>query len=83
MKTTLEIPDPLFREAKAAAAARGQTLKQLVNEALRDKLAKPDTEAEPGWMKFFGVLREHSDELRKIDAAIECEFERIGDEAWR
>ena len=36
MKTTLEIPDPLFRQAKAAAAARDQTLEQLVNGALRD-----------------------------------------------
>ena len=30
MKTTLEIPDLLFRKAKSKAAERGQTLKQLV-----------------------------------------------------
>ena len=39
MKTTLEIPDSLFREAKSKAAERGQTLKQLVTEALQEKLA--------------------------------------------
>jgi hypothetical protein len=39
VKTTLEIPDPLFRRAKATAAERGQTLKQLVTEALQEKLA--------------------------------------------
>ena len=83
MKTTLEIPDPLFRMAKATAAAQGQTLKQLVNEALRDKLAKSEGESEPGWMKFFGSLKEHSDELRRIDAAIEEEFERIEPEMWK
>ena len=38
MKTTLELPDPLFRKAKATAAARGQSLKDFVTEALRDKL---------------------------------------------
>ena len=83
MKTTLEIPDPLFRRAKAAAAARGQTLKQLVNEALRDKLAKPETESQPGWMKHFGAMKDHSAELRRIDSVIEDEFERIDPEAWK
>ncbi|MEP6670987.1 MAG: hypothetical protein ABJF10_17640 [Chthoniobacter sp.] len=83
MKTTLEIPELLFRKAKAAAAARGQTLKQLVNEALRDKLAKPEKEGQPGWMKHFGAMKEHSAELRRIDAAINDEFERIDPEAWK
>ena len=39
MKTTIEIPDPLFRKAKSTAADRGQTLKDLVTEALREKLS--------------------------------------------
>lgn len=39
MKTTIEIPDPLFRRAKSRAAERGQTLKALVTEALQEKLA--------------------------------------------
>ena len=38
MKTTIEIPDPLFRKAKATAAERGQSLKAFVTEALIDKL---------------------------------------------
>jgi hypothetical protein len=35
MKTTLEIPDDLFREAKAKAALDGMKLKDLVAEGLR------------------------------------------------
>lgn len=35
MKTTLEIPDDLFREAKAKAALEGRKLKDLVAEGLR------------------------------------------------
>jgi hypothetical protein len=35
MKTTLEIPDDLFREAKARAALNGMKLKDLVAEGLR------------------------------------------------
>ena len=33
MKTTLEMPDDLFRRTKAAAARRAQSLKQLVTVA--------------------------------------------------
>lgn len=49
MKTTLEIPDHLFRRAKAAAALRGQTLKELMTRALKKELdenqqgPRPDT----------------------------------------
>jgi hypothetical protein len=32
------MPDPLFRKAKSKAAERGQTLKELMTEALEDKL---------------------------------------------
>ena len=42
MKTTLEMPDELFRRAKVAAAHRGQTLKQLVTVALERELAVPE-----------------------------------------
>ena len=34
MKTTIELPDELYRRAKVAAAASGRTLKELVEEGL-------------------------------------------------
>ncbi|MGO9515317.1 MAG: hypothetical protein ACLP2F_16990 [Steroidobacteraceae bacterium] len=37
-KTTLEMSQTLFRRAKAAAATRGQTLKELVTGALEREL---------------------------------------------
>jgi hypothetical protein len=40
MKTTLELPDELFRKAKATAASSGQSLKAFFTEALQAKLAK-------------------------------------------
>ena len=38
MKTTFDLPDPLLRKAKAAAADQGHPLRDLVAEALKDKL---------------------------------------------
>ena len=35
MKTTIEVPDELYRRAKAAAALQGRKLKDLVEEGLR------------------------------------------------
>ncbi len=35
MRTTVDIPDELFRRAKAEAALRGRKLKDLVEDALR------------------------------------------------
>ncbi len=35
MKTTMDIPDPLFRQAKALASAEKRTLRSLVEEGLR------------------------------------------------
>ena len=36
MKTTVEIPDPVFRKAKAQAAQRGIPLRQFVTEAMKN-----------------------------------------------
>jgi hypothetical protein len=40
-KTTVELPDTLYREAKAQAALRGRKLKDLVEEGLRLVLETP------------------------------------------
>ena len=77
----LEIPEPLFRRAKLLAARDGKTLKQLVNEALEEKL-RAAASAEPPWRKHFGKLRGHKAELSKVDAAIAEEFEKIDPDEW-
>ena len=48
MKTTIEIPDLLFRQAKSRAAERGQTLKEFVTEALQERLQANASKARPG-----------------------------------
>jgi predicted component of type VI protein secretion system len=46
MKTTVELPDDLYRRAKAEAALRGRRLKDLVEEGLRWVLQSP--RSQPG-----------------------------------
>lgn len=41
MKTTFDLPDPLLRRAKAVAAEQGRPLRDLIAEAIADKLAAP------------------------------------------
>ena len=41
MKTTFEIPDELYRRAKAEAALQGRKLKDLVEEGLKSVLDSP------------------------------------------
>jgi len=41
MKTTFDLPDPLVRRAKALAAEQGRPLRDLVAEALAEKLQSP------------------------------------------
>jgi hypothetical protein len=75
MKTTIEIPDLLFRRAKSRAAERGQSLKQFMTEALQDKLArKADPLQEPQWMKGFGTLRRLRKETARIQSRIDDAF---------
>jgi hypothetical protein len=76
MKTTLEVPDTLFRRAKSAAAERGIPLRQLVSEALAEKLDLSGQGDSP-WMTSFGKLRSLRRESVRIDRVVHREFERI------
>ena len=85
MKTTVELPDVLFRQAKALAAARGVTLRRLFTEALEEQLrrcsrANHTGAADPPWMAGFGALSDLSDENRRILDLIEEEFEKLSPE---
>lgn len=81
MKTTLELPDDLFRRAKAKAATQGITLKQLVTEAVEERVRGPRrVDGEPAWRQFHGALRSLGAEHGKIEARIAEAFEMIDDE---
>lgn len=80
MKTTVEIPDKLFREAKSIAASHGQTLKTFLSEALREKLSAP-RRSRSGWP--VPPPRLTRGEMPRIQATIAGEFSRIDPEDWK
>jgi hypothetical protein len=84
MKTTIEIPDDLFREAKAIAARRGISLKSLVTNSLRESIsAGKGTTPDRPWMKFYGCLNDvPSTELAAISQRIEQECECVDEKDW-
>lgn len=86
MKTTIEMPDALFRQAKAKAALQGKSMKQFVNEAVQREIEiPPETDpaelAEPGWMAGFGVMKKYPGAREELDAIINApDFRPIEEE---
>ena len=77
MKTTLEIPDAIFRRAKSVAAERGIPLREFVTEAVQDKLSHRGKATDKPWMAAFGKLRHLRKETARINRRIEEEFEHL------
>jgi hypothetical protein len=89
VKTTVEIPNSLFRKAKAAAADQGILPKDLLTEAVRQHLqrnagssarSKPPS---PAWMSAFGGLRNLHKDTMRINRILAKEFEQLGEDEWR
>ena len=83
VKTTVEIPDQLFRKVKSVAAERDQSLKEFLTEALQEKLAPnrgSSPSADPPWMRGFGQLRHLRGDIRRLQKVIDDEFGRVDDE---
>jgi hypothetical protein len=83
MKTTLEIPDDLFKRIKATAAMRGESLKEFVTEALQEHLERQTASgsSQRGWRSVFGQATR--EEVESVDALVAEELERIDPDEWR
>jgi hypothetical protein len=80
VKTTVEIPDELFRRAKAQAALKGIKLKDLVAEGLRLALAGADGSSPRRRVKFPllksnrpGSLKLTGEQIAEIETRQEAE----------
>lgn len=80
MKTTVDIPDTLFRRAKAAAATEGISLKVLISDALERRLRERGGLDAPAWRRLAGELSDLRAERKVIERAIDAEFERVDEE---
>jgi hypothetical protein len=77
VKTTLEIPDGVFRRAKVRAAEQGIPLRQFVSEAVEEKLGASARAGGKPWVKLAGGLSHLRRESARIRQRVEDEFERI------
>jgi hypothetical protein len=82
MKTTLEIPDTVFRRAKSKAAEQGIPLRQFVTEAVEVKLKMAPAASQKPWMKHMGKLKGLRREAVRISKVIEAAFEEVDSEMW-
>ena len=83
MKTTLELPDDLFREMKAAAALRGMKLRDFVTSAISEQLARMKKQNSSWSRRLPPAPRVSKTELKRIHRLIEEDSERIETEDWR
>lgn len=83
MKTTLEIPDTIFRRAKSVAAQRGVPFREFVTEAVKEKLAANAKGGEKPWVKHMGKLKHLRKETARINRLIEQDSEKVDAEMWR
>jgi hypothetical protein len=83
VKTTLEMPDELFRQTKATAALRGESLRDFVAAALRAYLQRLSAEPpeQPGWRAVFGQARR--EQVEEVDRILAEELERVEPDSWR
>jgi hypothetical protein len=82
VKTTLEIPDPIFRRAKSVAAQRGIPLRAFVTEAVMEKLDAVSKKEEKPWVRLAGGLKHLHNETERINRIVNSEFGKIDPEDW-
>jgi hypothetical protein len=83
VRTTIQIPDELFRRAKATAAQRGETLGEFISEAIETHLGATSPPAPPrsGWRSVFGLAP--CTAVESIDTLFDAELEQVDPSQWR
>jgi Arc/MetJ family transcription regulator len=70
MRTTIDLPDLLFRQGKAVAALRGSTLKEFIQDALRQAVTS-DRRVRRRKVKLPLIRSKHPGTLHLTNADIE------------
>ena len=57
MRTTLDIPDPIYREMKVTAASEGTTMREIILDGVAMRLRSRDAAPRQGARPRFPVIR--------------------------
>lgn len=82
MRTTIDLPDALFRRSKAAAALAGVSLRELFTAALTDYLHRQG-EAVPessGWRVVFA--KGDAEAVAEVDRVVAAELGNVDPGDW-
>lgn len=81
MKTTLTLPDEVFRRAKARAALRGQTFGKFLEQTLQKTLAASEEQGSGDWLLSLPKLpRGATSDLQRIMEA--SDFRTVDRAMW-
>lgn len=75
VKTTLEIPDHIFR--KATSGAMGLPLREYVTRALEARLSSSAQPDKQPWLECAGELAYLHAETKRLQKSIELEFGQV------
>lgn len=81
MKTTFDLPDPLLRKAKALAAHQGKPLRDVVAEALAEKLSSSTSGAAAARARAH-AWKEYSARLKRLPDGTLVNPEGVDDPAF-
>ena len=84
MKTTLTIPDDLFRQAKAYAALRGQTFGNLIEQSLRKVMLDSPSGRDSTKHWLHDLPRLSSPAAADLEKAVNArDFRPVEPEMWK
>jgi hypothetical protein len=83
MKTTVELPDHLLREAKLRAAQEGTTLRAILTEALTRQLGRQPATEQPAWQAAYGGVRHLRRDLKSVNRRVDAAFGQVDPDDWR
>ena len=81
MKTTVEIPDDLYRRAKSRAAESGQSFRSLLVDALRARLY--DEGNTTSLDDVFGALAAEKDAVYQVQRSVDRDLKQVDPDEWR
>jgi len=84
VKTTLTLPDDLFRQAKARAALRGQTFGKFLEQSLQRTLSETEEQATAGHAWLLSLPRLPRSAATDLQRAVEsADFRAVDQAMWQ